>query len=80
MVTTRKLQTIFKNELSSMNEIKLALHYFSFSYKSVLSLGNFNLTKENPNLENLRNIFDLESLIKIVTHRHLLLALISFDK
>ena len=56
-----------QNELSFMNEVKLSLNFFSSSYENFLLLGDFNLSTENPNLKNLLNSFDLESLIKIPT-------------
>ena len=56
-----------QNELSFINEIKLSLNIFSSSYADFLLLGDFNLSTENTNFENLLDSFDLESLIKIPT-------------
>ena len=56
-----------QNELSFINEIKLSLNFFSSSYENFLLLGDFNLSRENPNFKNLFNSFDLESLIKTPT-------------
>ena len=56
-----------QNELSFINEIKLALNFFSSLYENFLLLGDFNLSTENPSFKNPLNIFDLESLIKIST-------------
>ena len=56
-----------QNELSLINEIKLALNFFSCSYQNLLLLGDFNLSTENPNSKSLLNSFDLKSLTKIPT-------------
>ena len=56
-----------QNDLSFLNEIKLSLNFFSSSYENFLLLGDFNLSRENPNFKNLFNSFDLESLIKTPT-------------
>ena len=56
-----------QNELSFINEIKLALNFFSSLYENFLLLGDFNLSTENPSFKYLLNNFDLESLIKIST-------------
>ena len=49
-----------QNEYSFINEIKLALNFFSSSYENFLLLDDFNLSIENPNFKNLLNSFDLE--------------------
>ena len=44
-----------QNKLPFINEIKLALNFFSSSYENFLLLGYFNLPTENPDFKNLLN-------------------------
>ena len=68
-----------QNELSFINEMKLSLNFFTSSYEKFLLLGDFNLFTENPNVKNLLNSSDLESLIKIPTCYKSLSSLTSID-
>ena len=52
-----------QNDLSFINELTLALNFFSPIYENFALLGDFNLCTENPNLKNFICSFDLESLI-----------------
>ena len=52
-----------QNDLSFINELNLALNFFSPSYKNFALLGDFNLSTENANLKNFMCSFDRESLI-----------------
>ena len=56
-----------QNDLSFINELNLALNFFSPIYENFVLLGDFNLSTENPNLKNLMSSFDLESLINSPT-------------
>ena len=51
-----------QNDLSFINELNLALNFFSPSYKNFALLGDFNLSTENANLKNFMCSFDRESL------------------
>ena len=52
-----------QNDLSVINELNLALSFFSPIYQNFVLLGDFNISSENPNLKNFMRSFDLESLI-----------------
>ena len=52
-----------QNDLLFINELNLALNFFSPIYENFVWLGDFNLSTENPNLKNFMCSFDLESLI-----------------
>ena len=52
-----------QNDLSFISELNLALNFFSSIYENFVSLGDFSLSTENPNLKNFMCNFDLESLI-----------------
>ena len=52
-----------QNDLSFINELNLALNFFSPIYENFVLLGDFNMSTENPNLKNFMCSFDLESLI-----------------
>ena len=56
-----------QNDLSFINELNLALNFFSPIYENFVLLGDFNLSTENPNLKNFMCSFDLESLINSPT-------------
>ena len=56
-----------QNDLSFINELNLALNFFSPIYENFVLLGYFNLSTENPNLKNFMCSFDLESLINSPT-------------
>ena len=51
-----------QNDISFINELNLALNFFSPIYENFVLLGDFNLCTENPNLKNFMSSFDLESL------------------
>ena len=52
-----------QNDLSFINELNLALNFFTPIYENFVLLGDFNMSTENPNLKNFMCSFDLESLI-----------------
>ena len=52
-----------QNDLSFINELNLALNFFSSIYENFVFLSDFNMFKENSNLKNFICSFDLESLI-----------------
>ena len=52
-----------QNDLSFINELNLALNFFSPIYENFVLLGDFNLSTENPKLKNFMCSFDLESFI-----------------
>ena len=52
-----------QNDLSFINELNLALNFFSPVYENFVLLCDFILSTENPNLKNFMCSFDLESLI-----------------
>ena len=52
-----------QNDLSFINELNLAFSFFSPIYENFVSLGDFNMSTENPNSKNFMCSFDLESLI-----------------
>ena len=56
-----------QNDLSFINELNLALNFFSPIYENFVLLGDFNMSTENPNLKNFMCSFDLESLINSPT-------------
>ena len=56
-----------QNDLSIINELNLALNFFSPIYENFVFLGDFNLSTENPNLKNFMCSFDLERLINSPT-------------
>ena len=56
-----------QNDLSFINELNLALNFFSPIYENFVLLGDFNLSTENSNLKNFMCSFDLESLINSPT-------------
>ena len=56
-----------QNDLSFINELNLALNFFSPIYENFVLLGDFNLSTENPSLKNFMCSFDLESLINSPT-------------
>ena len=56
-----------QNYLPVINELNLALNFFSSIYENSFLLGDFSLSTENPNLKNFMCSFDLESLINLPT-------------
>ena len=56
-----------QNDLPFINELNVALNYFSPIYEDFVFLGDFNMSTENPNLKNFMCSFDLESLIDLPT-------------
>ena len=56
-----------QNDLSFINELNLALNFFSPVYENFVLLCDFNLSTENPNLKNFMCSFHLESLIESPT-------------
>ena len=56
-----------QNDLSFINELNLALKFFSPIYEKFVLLGDFNLSTESPNLKNFMCSFALESLINSPT-------------
>ena len=52
-----------QNDLSFINELNLALNFFSPVYQNFVLLCDFILSTENPNLKNFMCSFDRESLI-----------------
>ena len=58
---------ISQNDLSFINKLNLVLNLFSPIYESFVSLSDFNISTENPNLKNFMCSFDHESLIGLPT-------------
>ena len=51
------------NDLSIINELNLALNFFSPGYENFVLLGDFHMSTENPNLKNFMCSFELASVI-----------------
>ena len=50
-------------------KFKVTLHiYYCFSYDNILLLADFNMTFSNKNMKDLRDMFELEHLIKDPTY------------
>ena len=56
-----------QSDLSFINELNLAMNFFSPIYENFVLLGDFNMSTENPNLKHFMCSFDLESLIDLPT-------------
>ena len=52
------------NDATFLDQIKLTLNNYSKSYENFSFIGDFNMTVENSDLNDLMNTFCLENLIK----------------
>ena len=57
-----------QNEALFVEQIKLALNTYCTSYENFLLFGDFNMTTENSKLQDLKDAFCLENLIKEPTY------------